>query len=110
VFERAGQSWWELRRDASGQAPDPAETSDAVLQVYAARAVGWRGVVAVHSWISVKPSGAPAYTRYEVMGWGVGNGAPAVRVNRSTGAGRTTTGSGAGPNAWWTGGATAWTY
>jgi len=54
-----------------------------VVQVYAARAVGWRGVMAVHSWIAVKPRGAPAYTRYEVMGWGVGNGSPAVRVNRS---------------------------
>jgi hypothetical protein len=83
VLERAGQGWWELRRDASGQAPDPADTPDAVVQVYAARTVGWRGVMAVHSWISVKPSGAPTYTRYEVMGWGVGNGAPAVRVNRS---------------------------
>lgn len=37
----------------------------------------------VHTWIAVKPTGAPAYTRYEVLGWGVGNGAPAVRVNRS---------------------------
>jgi hypothetical protein len=83
MLERAGQSWWELRRDSSGQAPDPAETPDAVVQVYAARTVGWRGVLAVHTWISVKPHGAPAYTRYEVMGWGVGNGAAAVRVNRS---------------------------
>jgi hypothetical protein len=53
------------------------------VQVYAARTVGWRGLMGVHTWIAVKPSGAPAYTRYEVMGWGVGNGAPAVRVNRS---------------------------
>ncbi|MEX2223105.1 MAG: DUF3750 domain-containing protein [Candidatus Rokuibacteriota bacterium] len=83
ALERPGQTWRELRRDASGQAPDPAETPDAVVQVYAARAVGWRGLMAVHSWISVKPRGAAAYTRYEVMGWGVGNGAPAVRVNRS---------------------------
>jgi hypothetical protein len=82
-FERVGQNWWELRRDSSGQAPDPATTQDAVVQVYAARAVGWRGVMAVHTWVAVKPSGAPAFTRYEVMGWGVGNGAPAVRVNRT---------------------------
>jgi hypothetical protein len=54
-----------------------------VVQVYAARAVGWRGVMAVHTWVAVKPAGAPAYTRYEVMGWGVGNGSPAVRVNRT---------------------------
>lgn len=53
------------------------------MQVYAARTVGWRGLMGVHTWISFKPSRAPAYTRYEVMGWGVGNGAPAVRVNRS---------------------------
>jgi hypothetical protein len=83
ALERTGQSWWELRRDPSGQAPDPAETPDAVVQVYAARAVGWRGVMAVHSWIAVKPTGAAAFTRYEVMGWGVGNGSPAIRVNRS---------------------------
>jgi hypothetical protein len=83
VLERAGQSWWELRRDSSGQAPEPATTQDPVVQVYAARAVGWRGVLAVHSWVALKPGGAAAYTRYEVMGWGVGNGAPAIRVNRT---------------------------
>ncbi|HSE05165.1 MAG TPA: DUF3750 domain-containing protein [Methylomirabilota bacterium] len=59
------------------------ETPGAVVQVYAARTVGWRGLMGVHTWIAVKPTGAPAYTRYEVLGWGVGNGAPAVRVNRS---------------------------
>ena len=83
ALERLGQNWWELRRDSSGQAPDPGTTREAVVQVYAARAVGWRGVMAVHTWIAVKPTDAPGYTRYEVMGWGVGNGAPAVRVNRT---------------------------
>ena len=83
ALERLGQSWWELRRDSSGQAPDPASTPDAVIQIYAARAVGWRGVMAVHTWVTLKPAGAPAYTRYEVMGWGVGNGATAIRVNRT---------------------------
>ena len=82
-LERLGQNWWELRRDSSGQAPDPASTPAAVIQIYAARAVGWRGVMAVHTWVALKPAGAPAYTRYEVMGWGVGNGAPAIRVNRT---------------------------
>lgn len=90
-LERLGQNWWELRRDSSGQAPDPSTAPDAVIQVYAARAVGWRGVMAVHTWVAVKPSGAPAYTRYEVMGWGVGRGAPAIRVNR------------AGPDDYWFG-------
>jgi hypothetical protein len=83
VLERHGESWWQARRDPSGQAPDPARTGEPVLQVYAARTVGWRGVLAVHTWIALKPTGAPAYTRYEVMGWGVGRGAPAIRVNRT---------------------------
>ena len=91
AMERLGQNWRELRRDSSGQAPDPAATPDAVIQVYAARAVGWRGVMAVHTWVAVKPAGAAAYTRYEVMGWGVGRGAPAIRVNR------------AGPDDYWFG-------
>ena len=83
VFERVGKSWWELSRESSGQAPDPAVTPDAVVQIYGARAVGWRGVFAVHTWIVLKRSGAAVYTRYEVMGWGVDRGSPAVRVNRT---------------------------
>ncbi|HZP35916.1 MAG TPA: DUF3750 domain-containing protein [Methylomirabilota bacterium] len=82
-LERLGQNWRELRRDSSGQAPDPAEAPEPIVQVYAARAVGWRGVMAVHTWVAVKPAEAPAYTRYEVIGWGVGHGAPAIRVNRT---------------------------
>ena len=53
------------------------------MQVYAARTVGWRGVMAVHTWIAFKPRGGAEYTRYEVMGWGVDRGAPALRVNRT---------------------------
>jgi hypothetical protein len=76
-------NWWSARRDSSGQAPDPATTSEAVLQVYAARTVGWKGLLGVHTWVALKPSGASEYTRYEVIGWGVNRGAPAVRVNRT---------------------------
>src|SRR5205823_11175365 len=35
-----------------------------------------------HTWIAVKPSRASSYTRYEVIGWGVDHGSPAIRVNR----------------------------
>ena len=83
VLERARSNFWELERGPSGQAPDPAFAREAVIQVYAARTVGWRGFFAVHTWISVKPRDAESYTRYEVIGWGVGNGAPAIRVNRT---------------------------
>lgn len=78
----AAVPWYLARRDPTGLAPDPAATPQAVIQVYAARAVSWRGVFAVHTWIVVKPSGAPSFSRYEVLGFGVANGAPAVRVDR----------------------------
>src|SRR5215469_10937448 len=77
-----GVPWYEARRDPTGLAPDPATTPEAVIQVYAARAVAWRGIFAVHTWIAIKPSGAPRFTRYEVLGFGVANAAPAVRVDR----------------------------
>lgn len=82
MLERDG-NWREARRDSSGQAPDPAAVRDAVVQVYAARTVGWRGALGVHTWIAAKPSGAAHYTRYEVVGWGVARGVPAVRVGRA---------------------------
>jgi len=72
----------EARRDPTGLAPDPAITPEAVIQVYAARAVSWRGVFSMHTWIAVQPTAAPRYTRYEVLGFGVANGPLAVRIDR----------------------------
>lgn len=75
-------SWSQTRWDSAGLAPDPASTPEPVLQVYAARTFGWKGVFAVHSWISFKRAEAPAYERYEVVGWRVWRGGSAVRQSR----------------------------
>jgi len=75
--------WRSARRDSSGQAPDPARTREAVVQVYAARTVGWKGAFGVHSWIVVKPTDASRYRRYDVVGWGVMRGYPAVQIDRT---------------------------
>ena len=71
--------WSEARWDSAGLAPDPATTREAVVQVYAARAWGWKGIFAVHTWLIMKREGAVRYDRYEVVGWGVRHGRPAVR-------------------------------
>ncbi|MBI1778017.1 MAG: DUF3750 domain-containing protein [Proteobacteria bacterium] len=71
--------WSTARWDSSGLAPDPALTQEPVIQFYAARTWGWRGVFGVHTWVVFKPQGAARYTRYDVVGWGVAGGAPAVR-------------------------------
>jgi hypothetical protein len=52
-----------------GLAPDPAQTREAVVQVYGARTLGAKGLFGVHTWIAAKPTDAPAWTVYEVIGW-----------------------------------------
>ena len=50
-------------------APNPASTPEAIVQVYGARAVGAKGLFGVHTWVAVKPTDAPDWTVYEVIGW-----------------------------------------
>ena len=70
----SAQSWRTASRAPAGLAPDPATTPEAVVQVYAARAVSWRGYFGVHTWIAVKPSRAERFTVHEVMGFGLRRG------------------------------------
>jgi hypothetical protein len=76
--------WRNASREPAGLAPDPAATPEAVVQVYAARAVRWRGYFGVHTWIAVKPSGATRFTVYEVNGHRLRrNGTALVISNRA---------------------------
>ncbi|MEZ5740477.1 MAG: DUF3750 domain-containing protein [Burkholderiaceae bacterium] len=61
--------WRGANRDSSGQAPDPSVTPQAVVQVYAARTLGWRGAFGVHTWIATKRAGAAAWQVNHVVGW-----------------------------------------
>src|SRR6186713_440369 len=80
---------WRLASRASvGLAPDPADTPDAVVQVYAARAARWRGYFGVHTWIAAKPTNAPAFTVYEVTGFAVRRGGSAVTISQRAPDGR----------------------
>jgi len=63
------QDWRTASQEPVGLAPDPAAHREAVVQVYAARVIGWRGVFGVHTWVAVKPAAASEYTVYEIIGW-----------------------------------------
>lgn len=65
----SAQSWRTASREPAGLAPDPATTREAVVQVYAARAVEWQGKLGVHPWIAVKRMGADRFTVHELMGY-----------------------------------------
>ncbi len=74
--------WSTATRHSAGIAPDPAKTREAVVQIYAARAFSWRGVLGVHTWIAAKPTNAPAWTTYQVIGWNVMRGGKAVAIRQ----------------------------
>ena len=92
ITQAHGLQWWQARNDSTNMAPDPASTPQAVVQVYAARAFSWRGAFGVHTWFAIKPSGATSYNRYEVFGWGVRRGRPALLIR-----------SDAAPDGYWFG-------
>lgn len=73
--------WNCIDRSPVGLAPDAATTPEAVVQVYAARVLSWRGAFGVHPWFAVKPAGARSYTVYEVIGWRAYRGLSVVSVS-----------------------------
>jgi hypothetical protein len=73
-----GRDFRNADRSSAGIAPRPETTTEAVVQVYAARALNWRGIFGVHTWIATKPASATEYTIHQVIGWRIYRGLPAV--------------------------------
>ena len=68
---------WQLAdRSSAGLLPEPAAHPDALVRVFAARTVRWRGIFAVHTWIVIKDANARRNTRYDYTAWG-----EPIRVN-----------------------------
>lgn len=76
------RDWRTASRQSAGIAPDPSTTREAILHVYAARAWGWRGWFAIHTWTASKRSNAKSYTVYEVIGWRGRHGLPVLRIEQ----------------------------
>jgi len=76
------KDWRTASRESSGIAPDPVKVLEPLVQVYGARAWGWRGWFAIHTWVAVKPGGATEYTVYEVVGWRARQGLPVLRIGQ----------------------------
>lgn len=77
-------SWRDASREPAGIALNPLVDKGAVIEVYAADAFSWRGWFAVHTWIAVKAENQAQYTVYEVVGWRVKSGLPALRQYTTT--------------------------
>ena len=57
-------------RSSTGVLPPPTRNPAAVVRIFSAKTVRWRGILASHSWIVFKPRGASTYTRYDYTAWG----------------------------------------
>ena len=73
-----GRDFRRADRSSAGIAPPAENTPEAVVQVYTARALNWRGIFAVHSWVATKPENAETYTVHQVIGWRVYRDLPAM--------------------------------
>jgi len=72
-------NWRTASREPAGIATSPNADSRAIIEIYAADAFSWRGWFAVHPWIAIKEEKAAKYDVYEVTGWQVKRGLPAIR-------------------------------
>lgn len=71
-------NWQTASRQSTGIAPNPTTNSEAIVQVYAARAFSWRGIFGVHTWIATKSKNAKMYTIHQVVGWRARHGGAAI--------------------------------
>ena len=69
-LDGSGAGWRTADRSSAGLLPPVTATSLAVVRVFSAQTVRWRGIFATHSWIVLKPAGADGYTRYDYTAWG----------------------------------------
>jgi uncharacterized protein DUF3750 len=76
AFSDHPRSFRDADWSSIGSLPPAAQYPDARVLVLSGRTGGWKGVLAVHSWIVIKSANATRWTRYDVVGWG-----DPVRVN-----------------------------
>jgi len=70
LFGDRRENWQTADRSSAGLLAKASNHPDALIRVFAARTVRWRGIFAVHTWIVVKERGAARYSRYDYTAWG----------------------------------------
>ena len=70
AYEGGPHSWRDADWSSIGSLPPASAHPEARVLFLSGRTGGWKGVVAIHSWIVVKPANATNWRRYDVVGWG----------------------------------------
>jgi len=65
-----GAGWRTADRSSIGHLLPATRNPEAVVRIFAAPTIRWRGIFATHSWIVIKAAEAASYTRYDYTAWG----------------------------------------
>jgi Protein of unknown function (DUF3750) len=71
AYEGGPHNWRDADWSSTGSLPPASAHPHARVLILTGQTGGWKGVVAVHSWIVLKPANASEWQRYDVVGWGV---------------------------------------
>jgi hypothetical protein len=70
-YVRARHTDWRSADRSSARLLPPVDASTAaVVRIFSARTVSWRGILATHSWVVIKERGKTAYERFDYTAWG----------------------------------------
>lgn len=72
--------WRTADRSSVGIAPKPEEAREAIVHVYGARAINWRGNFSLHCWIATKEKDADHYITYHVTGFRIESRGTSVQI------------------------------
>jgi len=71
AFEARADSWQTADWSSTGSLPPATREPAARILVLSARTGRWKGIFATHNWVVLKHENAQAWTRYDVVGWGM---------------------------------------
>jgi hypothetical protein len=69
-FRARDVDWRSADRSSMRWLPPAHRMPVAVVRIFSAPTVSWRGSLASHSWVVIKDSFAPAYERFDYTAWG----------------------------------------
>jgi hypothetical protein len=70
AYAHGPMSWRDADWSSTGSLPPATAYKPARVLVMSGQTGGWKGAVAVHSWVVLKRENARTWTRYDVVGWG----------------------------------------
>ena len=70
AFEDRPRSWRDADWSSIGSLPAATAHLEARILIMSGQTGGWKGAVAVHSWVVIKRQNARNWARYDVVGWG----------------------------------------